>query len=82
MGGSAAVSVLLIGAIPDRLEATVALIVFALATAVSMSIVSAGFGALTVSRWLTDQLEAAVPMLGLFSLLFGVFYALSAVALA
>ena len=79
LGGSAAVTVLLIGAIPDRAEATIALIIFALATALSMCVLSAGFGTLVSSRRVVARLEAAVPLLGLFSLAFGVFYAAAAV---
>lgn len=80
MGGSAGVTLLLIAAIPSRAEATIALVIFALATAVSMSILSAGFGTVIASRALSDRLERAVPLLGLFSLAFGVYYALTALA--
>jgi ABC-type nickel/cobalt efflux system permease component RcnA len=80
MGGSAGVTLLLIAAIPGRVEASLALGVFALATAVSMSALSAGFGRLIASRALSDRLEHAVPLLGLFSLAFGVYYALAALA--
>jgi high-affinity nickel permease len=79
LGGSAGVTLLLIGAIPNRAEATVALVIFALATAVSMSALSAGFGTLIASRALARRLESAVPLLGLFSLAFGTFYAVAAV---
>ena len=77
MGGSAAVTLLLVAAIPDRLEATGALIIFALATAASMGMLSAGFGSAIASRALARRLDSAVPLLGLCSLAFGVFYALS-----
>lgn len=80
IGGSAGVTLLLIGAIPDRTEATVALFIFALATAVSMSALSAAFGTAVARPLLARRLEAAVPMLGLCSLGFGVFYALIALA--
>ena len=79
LGGSAAVTLLLIGAIPNRVEATIALVIFALATALSMCLISAGFGTLVGSRSVVSRLEAAVPLLGLFSLAFGVFYAVAAV---
>lgn len=82
MGGSAAVTLLLIGAIPQRLEATVALVIFALATTASMCLLSLGFGTVIASRRLAQRLESAVPLLGLFSLGLGVFYALSAASLA
>ena len=80
MGGSAAVTLLLIAAIPNRVEAAVALTIFALATAVSMSALSAGFGTVIASRALGQRLEQAVPLLGLVSLAFGVYYGLAALA--
>lgn len=82
MGGSAAVTLLLISAIPQRLEATAALVIFALATAASMCLVSLGFGTVIASRLLARRLESAVPVLGLLSLAFGVFYGLAAVSVA
>lgn len=82
MGGSAAVTLLLIGAIPQRLEATAALVIFALATAASMGLLSLGFGTVIASRLLARRLESAVPVLGLLSLAFGVFYALTAASVA
>jgi ABC-type nickel/cobalt efflux system permease component RcnA len=82
MGGSATVTVLLIGAIPQRVEATAALVIFALATAASMCLLSLGFGTMVASRMLARRLESAVPLLGLFSLAFGVFYALAAASVA
>jgi ABC-type nickel/cobalt efflux system permease component RcnA len=80
-GGSAAVTVLLIGAIGNHVEATIALVIFALATAFSMCVLSAGFGALVSSSAVTRRLESAVPILGLFSLAFGAFYLVAAVPL-
>jgi ABC-type nickel/cobalt efflux system permease component RcnA len=74
MGGSAGVTLLLIAAMPGRVEATVALLIFALATAVSMCALSAAFGTVIATRVLTARLERAVPLLGLFSLAFGAFY--------
>jgi high-affinity nickel permease len=79
LGGSAGVTLLLIGAIANHVEATIALVIFALATALSMCGLSAAFGTLISSRAVARRLEAAVPLLGLFSLAFGVFYALAAV---
>lgn len=80
LGGSAAVTLLLIAALPGRIEATVALAIFALATALSMCLLSAGFGAVIASRALASRLEQAVPLLGLVSLVFGTFYLASALA--
>jgi ABC-type nickel/cobalt efflux system permease component RcnA len=80
LGGSAAVTLLLIAAMPGRIEAVVALVIFALATALSMGLLSAGFGAVIASRALASRLEQAVPLLGLVSLAFGTFYLASALA--
>lgn len=81
MGGTAGVTLLLIAAMPDRTAAAVALGIFALATAVSMSGLSALFGSVLASRAVSQRLEQAVPLLGLFSLAFGIYYAAIAVAL-
>lgn len=80
MGGTAGVTVLLIAAIPHRIEAAGALVLFAAATAVSMCLISAAFGGAVSSRMLARRLEATVPLLGAASLTFGVFYALTALA--
>ena len=74
-------TLLLIGAIGDRAEATVALVIFAVATAFSMCVLSAGFGSLVTSRAVTRRLESAIPLLGLLSLAFGTFYLVAAVPL-
>jgi ABC-type nickel/cobalt efflux system permease component RcnA len=79
LGGSAGVTLLLIGAISNQVEATIALFIFALATALSMSALSAGLGAVIASRAMARRLESAVPVLGVLSLTFGVFYALAAI---
>jgi ABC-type nickel/cobalt efflux system permease component RcnA len=81
MGGTAGVTLLLIAAMPDRFAATIALGIFALATAGSMSGLSALFGTVLASRAVSQRLEQAVPLLGIFSLAFGVYYAAVAVAL-
>jgi ABC-type nickel/cobalt efflux system permease component RcnA len=78
VGGSAGVSVLLVAAIPDDLEAIIALSVFALFTTVSMGIASSGFG-FTISRAPVRRVFSRVaPALGALSLTFGAWYALGA----
>jgi hypothetical protein len=79
LGGSAAVGVLLIGAMSSRAGAALALGVFAAATAVSMAVVSAGFGAAMRTAPLARRITAFVPMFGVLSLAFGGWYALSAI---
>ena len=81
MGGSAGVGVLLLAAIPSRTVAVVALLVLALFTAVSMTIVTTGFGAALGARG-AQPVVVAVPALGVASLAFGAWYAAAAWSLA
>ena len=81
MGGSAGVGVLLLAAIPSRSVAILALVVLALFTALSMTIVTTGFGAALGARG-TRTLVAAAPALGLASLAFGAWYAAAVWSLA
>jgi hypothetical protein len=78
IGGSAGGGVLLVAAIPSHAYGVVALALLASVTAVSMTALSAGFGA-TVAQ---APLERLAPVLGVASLAFGVWYALGALALA
>jgi len=81
IGGSAGVGVLLLASIPSHSLAIVCLGVFAFFTAVSMSLLSSGFG-LTLSRPRVRRSFAQLaPALGLVSLAFGVWYALGAQSL-
>jgi high-affinity nickel permease len=82
MGGSAGVGVLLLAAIPSEELALVALVVLAVFTAVSMTIVTTGFGALLSLRSVAGSLATAAPVLGTLSLAFGVWYAAAAWSLA
>jgi hypothetical protein len=82
MGGSAGVGVLLLAAIPSQELALVALVVLAFFTAVSMTIVTTGFGAVLSMRSVAGSLSAAAPVLGTVSLAFGVWYAAAAWSLA
>ena len=82
MGGSAGVGVLLLAAIPSQELALVALVVLAVFTAVSMTIVTTGFGAVLSVRPVAGSLAAAAPVLGTTSLAFGLWYAAAAWSLA
>ena len=62
-----------------RLAALTQLAVF---TAVSMTIVTTGFGAVLSVRSVAGSLAAAAPVLGTLSLAFGVWYAAAAWSLA
>ena len=76
MGGSAGVGVLLLAAIPSTAVAVTSLVVLALFTAVSMTMVTTGFGATLASR--QGTVAAAAPVLGVASLAFGLWYAAAA----
>jgi ABC-type nickel/cobalt efflux system permease component RcnA len=79
IGGSAGVSVLVIGAISSDAEALAALVLFAAATAVSMAASSALFGRALATGPAQRRFAALAPGLGTVALLFGAWYALGAV---
>jgi ABC-type nickel/cobalt efflux system permease component RcnA len=78
-GGSAGVGVLLLAAIPDHVEAIAALLLFAVATAVSMAVLSSAFGYALTRGPMLRRLVAVTPVMGALSLAFGAYYALGAV---
>lgn len=82
MGGSAGVGVLLLAAIPDEAMAIGALLVLALFTAVSMTVVTTGFGATLSIPAVARSVAGVAPALGVASLAFGVWYAAAAWSLA
>ena len=79
MGGSAAVGILLVSAIPGRAAAAGALVLFAAATAVSMAVLSTTLGRALVRGPVARRLVRAAPALGFASLAFGAWYALAGV---
>ena len=82
MGGSAGVGLLLLAAIPDETVAVASLLLLALFTAVSMSLVTAGFGLTLSARPVVAATNAVVPALAVLSLAFGIWYAAAAWSLA
>ena len=82
MGGSAGVGVLLLASIHDHLLAVGALAIFAVCTAVSMAVLSTGFGRALASAPLRASFDRLAPALALLSLAFGAWYALGALDLA
>lgn len=78
IGGSAGVGVLLLAAIPDHVEGAIALVLFALFTAVSMAIASTGFGLALSRDRVVRRFSAVAPVLGALSLAFGAWYSLGA----
>lgn len=81
-GGSAGVGVLLLAAIPSQALALAALGLFALGTAVSMSVLSTGFGLTLGTAPVRRRLVRVAPVLGVGSLAFGIWYTLGALELA
>jgi len=78
MGGSAGVGVLLLAAIQNRALAVLALALFAACTALSMSLLSTGFGFVLSRAPLQRWFAGAAPAFGVVSLAFGVWYFLGA----
>lgn len=78
MGGSAGVAVLLLAAIPSETLAVTSLLVLAVFTAVSMTIVTSGFGWTLSLQPVTSLVAASIPALGLASLAFGLWYSAAA----
>lgn len=78
IGGSAGVGILLVGAVPGQMQAAVALLMFAGATAASMALISTAFGYALAGRTVRHRLAKLVPILGTASLLFGVWYSIGA----
>jgi len=82
MGGSAGVGVLLLAAIERRELAVLALALFAFCTALSMALLSTGFG-YALSRGSVQRTFASLaPAFGFASLAFGVWYFLGALEVA
>jgi high-affinity nickel permease len=80
VGGSAGVGVLLLASIADRAEALAALLVFALATALSMATLSSALGFALGRALVERRMVRLAPGLGVLSLGFGVWYMLGALA--
>ncbi|CAN5224535.1 hypothetical protein BH20ACT13_BH20ACT13_20830 [soil metagenome] len=82
IGGSAGVGILLLAAIPSETVAIVSLLLLAVFTAISMSLVTVGFGLTLSTRPVHSAANAVVPVLGVASLAFGLWYAAAAWSLA
>lgn len=82
MGGSAGVGLLLLAAMPSETVAIVSLLLLALFTAVSMAVVTVGFGLTLSTRPVRSASNAIVPALGAASFAFGLWYAAAAWSLA
>jgi HupE / UreJ protein len=82
MGGSAGVGVLLVASIESQALGVVSLALLAIFTAVSMAILSAGFGLGLSTRPMQASFAAVAPAFGLASLAFACWYGAAAWALA
>jgi hypothetical protein len=82
IGGSAGVGAILLATIDDRALAVAGLVVLAGFTAVSMALLTTGFGATLAQRPIQRSLTRVIPVLGVASLGFGAWYALGALELA
>jgi ABC-type nickel/cobalt efflux system permease component RcnA len=82
MGGSAGVGILLVASIESTALSVASLALLAVFTAVSMTLLSGGFGRALVTRPVTGAFAGVAPVLGTASLAFGVWYATAAWSLA
>jgi ABC-type nickel/cobalt efflux system permease component RcnA len=79
-GGSAGLGVLLLAGLPSRNEAAAALVVFALAAALSMATLSLGFGYAISRDRVSQHALTLAPIMGTLSLVFGAWYVLGALS--
>lgn len=82
MGGSAGVGILLLSTIGSHAVAVAALAVFAVFTALSMALLSVGYGTALAHARVQRSFDRVAPVLGVASLGFGASYALGALNVA
>jgi ABC-type nickel/cobalt efflux system permease component RcnA len=82
MGGSAGVGVLIVASVQSTALGLVSLALLAVFTAISMTILTSGFGLTLDSRPVRRAFNRVAPALGVMSLVFGVWYASAAWSLA
>jgi high-affinity nickel permease len=78
VGGSTGLGVLVLASVRSTSLAVISLVLLAVFTAVSMSVMSTGFGSLLASRPDRASLGAVAPALASVSLVFGLWYATAA----
>jgi high-affinity nickel permease len=81
IGGSGGVGVLLLAAIHSHVLALVALVLFACCTALSMAMLSTGFGLALARPAARRAFSRIVPVFGVVGLCFGAWYTLGALTL-
>lgn len=82
IGGSAGVGILIVASISSTLLSVVALVLLAAFTAVSMTMLTGGFGLTLDSRPARRVFSSLAPVLGTLSLAFGIWYGSAAWSLA
>jgi hypothetical protein len=82
IGGSGGLTLLLLSTISNQAEAAGALLIFAGGTAVSMALLSTAFGLVIAGGPIGRNFERVAPVLGIPSMVFGVWYALGALGVA
>jgi cytochrome c biogenesis protein CcdA len=82
IGGSAGVGVVLLASVHDHVLAVGALVIFAVCTALSMALLSTGFGRALASTPLRTSFDRLAPAMALLSLAFGTWYALGSLDVA
>jgi high-affinity nickel-transport protein len=82
MGGSAGVGILLVASIQSQALGVIALALLAIFTALSMTILSTGFGAALSTRRLQASFGTVAPAFGVVSFAFALWYGAAAWALA
>lgn len=82
MGGSAGVGVLVLVSVPSTGLAVLSLLLLAVFTGVSMTVLSSGLGSMLASRPARASFTTVAPLLGAASLAFGIWYATAAWSLA
>jgi ABC-type nickel/cobalt efflux system permease component RcnA len=78
VGGSGGITLLLLSTIPSASEAAVALLIFAVGTAVSMALLSSAFGLAIAAGPVRRNFERVAPVLGVLAAAFGIWYAAGA----
>jgi high-affinity nickel permease len=81
IGGSGGLTLLLLSTIPDKGAAAMALLIFAVGTAASMSLLSTAFGYAIAGGPVARRFEQVAPVLGVAGMAFGVWYALGALGM-
>jgi cytochrome c biogenesis protein CcdA len=78
IGGSGGLTLLLLSTISNQAEAAGALLIFAAGTAASMALLSTALGLTIAGGPIGRNFERVAPVLGILSMAFGIWYALSA----